>query len=867
MQIGGGPDMVQPLLMPTQRVLQEYEPLLRSTGLFGEVSAEESQRILENARLERFAPGSVIVREGDPGDALYVIIHGSAQVYSAGPDGGEVILDKMHAGASFGEQALLPGGSQRRNASVRAHTDCSVLRVAREDFQRVLSQDNALKNTLRVKGESELLKRMLQQSALFASVPLEELKHGLYREETYQDQQIVFREGAPGDRFFHIVSGNVAVYKQEEGSPKLLVRLGPGQGFGEMALLQQRPRSATVIAQGELKVLAIDGQKFVQLYERTPELRQHVQTLQKVYTVRGRGFVTQHSGRFMDMDAVTTIYHLLDGTTAIGSQVVGRNLYNMRLNVPGAEAAQSVVFDAPDGTGHRELQILDGTLVGLTVQGLWPELAEAHSRVLARSELSPEILEEFRRSGTLGLLKTPQLIDPRQIICNCLQLDLGALREVARERNCRSRVELSECAGAGTVCGACRGWLQEIVGQAAWIPVLVSQVLPAADGVRSFRFVPQEGQFKPALPAQHVVVQALIGGKWVQRPYTITSPADETGYREITVKREPQGYFSSWLFEKLDEKTPLRLSDAQGDFYADPQRATPVVCLVAGIGMTPALAICRSFLRRGDKRPLHIDYCVSNDKQLAYVNELREAAAQNPHIQLRVRVSRREGRIHRSDVRQLLERYPDADFYLCGPSAYQKAVESYLREAKVAPARIHVEEFTPVGDKPSTEVAEEASDRRFALAGMALLAAFFLQHLLGLSWGPLSRWQAQESYQRWSGLGLALFMAYQWYFPLLRFQSRLRESARQFQLHKRIGLLAPLVYFFHTTHLGYGFLFFLSGVFFANLALGSASPGGISHPDTRRRYAFSWIIAHVLLSVLTLGLMVLHVYIAFSYQP
>lgn len=801
-------------------MLQEYEPLLRSTGLLGEVSAEESQRILEDARLERYTPGSVIVREAEPGDALYVIIHGAARVY----------------------------------------------RVARKDLQCVLSQDGESRDALRVKGERELLERLLQQSALFASVPREELKHGLCREETYQDQQVVFREGEPGDRFFHIVSGYVAVYKLEEGAPNLLVRLGPGQGFGEMALLQQRPRSATVIAQGELKVLAIDGQKFVQLYERMPELRQHVQTLQKVYTVRGRGFVTQHSGRFMGMDAVTTIYHLVDGTTAIGSQVVGRNLYNIRLNAPEAEAAQRVVFEAPDGTGYRELRILDGRLVGLTVQGLWPELAEAHGRVLARGEVSPERLEAFRRGGTLGLLKTPQLIDPRQIICNCLRLDLGSLRQVARERNCRTRVELSECAGAGTVCGACRGWLQEIVGQASWSPVFVSQVLPVADGIRSFRFVPQEGQFKPALPAQHVVVQAFIGGKWVQRPYTITSPADETSYREITVKREPQGYFSNWLFEKLDEKTPLRLSEAQGDFYVEPRRTTPVVCLVAGIGMTPALAICRSFLRRGDKRPLHIDYCVSNDKQLAYVDELREAAAQNPHINLRVRVSRREGRIHRSEVRQLLERYPDADFYICGPGTYQKAVASYLHEAKVAPERIRVEEFSPTGNNPSAEMEEAAADRGFALAGMVLLAAFLLQRLLGLSWGALSRWQAQEGYQRWSGLGLALFMAYQWYFPLLRFQSRLRESARQFQLHKRIGLLAPLVYFFHTTHVGYGFLFFLSGVFFANLALGIASPGWISHPDIKRRYSFSWIIAHVLLSVLTLGLVLLHVYIAFSYR-
>src|SRR5262249_22099901 len=159
---------------------------------------------------------------------------------------------------------------------------------------------------------------------------------------------------------------------------------------------------------------------------------------------------------------------------------------------------------------------------------------------------------------------------------------------------------------------------------------------------------------------------------------------------EITVKREPQGYFSGWLFERLDPKIPMRLSEAQGDFAVALERRDPIVCVVAGIGMTPALGICRSLVRRKDERPVHIDHSVSNVGQLAYADELRAATEQHPNIRLRIRVTQRDGRIGAADIAQILEHSPGADFYLCGPGPFQNGVAELLKAARVPPARIHI---------------------------------------------------------------------------------------------------------------------------------------------------------------------------------
>ena len=86
--------------------------------------------------------------------------------------------------------------------------------------------------------------------------------------------QVVVRQGDPADRFFHVLDGTfeVAQTKDPGGAPRFLRTLGPDDVFGEIGLLRGVPRTATVTATGDGTLLAIDGERFLELVGAGPGL-------------------------------------------------------------------------------------------------------------------------------------------------------------------------------------------------------------------------------------------------------------------------------------------------------------------------------------------------------------------------------------------------------------------------------------------------------------------------------------------------------------------------------------------------------------------------------------------------------------------
>jgi ABC transport system ATP-binding/permease protein len=92
---------------------------------------------------------------------------------------------------------------------------------------------------------------------------------------------VVFREGDPGDRFFLVAHGALAVSSDGGGQSRVLARLGPGDFFGEIALLTSQPRTATVTAETDARLWALSGQAFTQVMHAEPELASAVQGIMK----------------------------------------------------------------------------------------------------------------------------------------------------------------------------------------------------------------------------------------------------------------------------------------------------------------------------------------------------------------------------------------------------------------------------------------------------------------------------------------------------------------------------------------------------------------------------------------------------------
>jgi NADH dehydrogenase len=86
----------------------------------------------ERVSLAHYEPGQVIIRQGEPADAFYVIMQGEVQVIREQPDGTELEVDRMRQGDSFGEIGLLQ--HRRRNATIRAVDSVNVITLGSIDF-------------------------------------------------------------------------------------------------------------------------------------------------------------------------------------------------------------------------------------------------------------------------------------------------------------------------------------------------------------------------------------------------------------------------------------------------------------------------------------------------------------------------------------------------------------------------------------------------------------------------------------------------------------------------------------------------------------------------------------------------------------
>lgn len=107
-------------------------------GLFLDLREEERAAIAALCRKSRFAAGEVVIaREGENHD-VYFMLEGSADVQNHTIIGAELKLDRLGAGAYFGELSALDGGP--RSAEVRATSDCVVAAMSPSDFRSMLSE-------------------------------------------------------------------------------------------------------------------------------------------------------------------------------------------------------------------------------------------------------------------------------------------------------------------------------------------------------------------------------------------------------------------------------------------------------------------------------------------------------------------------------------------------------------------------------------------------------------------------------------------------------------------------------------------------------------------------------------------------------
>ena len=139
---------------------------------------------------------------------------------------------------------------------------------------------------------------LLRKIPMFAKLDVSKLKLLAFTSEmlTFEDEDIVFHAGDTADCAFVIMDGAVDVLTDTESGPVVALTLQQNQLFGELALLNSAPRSATLRAHGQIKVMKITTDMFLKLLSENSDMaldvmrqlsykltksHQHVESLQQ----------------------------------------------------------------------------------------------------------------------------------------------------------------------------------------------------------------------------------------------------------------------------------------------------------------------------------------------------------------------------------------------------------------------------------------------------------------------------------------------------------------------------------------------------------------------------------------------------------
>jgi len=233
----------------------EAAELIDELPAFDDLPEDVLSDLAGRVHLRILRAGEPIFRQGDQPDAFYVVRKGTVQIEDEDPETGDTrLLRTMERGESFGEMGLL--GSHRRQATVRALDEVELFEVDKGTFDRLLAEDMRAPDF----GHTMQALAELRELPVFSHLDSEKLtiilEHGGW--VAAAPGEALITQGDPGDRFFVVASGRAEVVR--DGSP--VGAIGKGRYFGEVALLRDVPRTATVTASTPMRLFALDRDGF-----------------------------------------------------------------------------------------------------------------------------------------------------------------------------------------------------------------------------------------------------------------------------------------------------------------------------------------------------------------------------------------------------------------------------------------------------------------------------------------------------------------------------------------------------------------------------------------------------------------------------
>jgi len=249
---------VKVIIPKTEEQRKRIQVSISNNFLFKNLDEEQYTDVVNAMSEKRAVNGDIVIKQGGVGDFFYVVETGTLDIYISKNGNPPIKVGDYGPGASFGELALMYNAP--RAATITATSDCILWALDRVTFRKIL-----MENTSRKRKMYEIF---LEEVPLLQSLePYERHKIADALESvTYNDGEIVIKQGDVGENFYLIESGEAAVLKEDEnGVVREISTLHKGEYFGELALLTDKPRAATIKAKGKIKCATLGKKAFTRL--------------------------------------------------------------------------------------------------------------------------------------------------------------------------------------------------------------------------------------------------------------------------------------------------------------------------------------------------------------------------------------------------------------------------------------------------------------------------------------------------------------------------------------------------------------------------------------------------------------------------
>jgi len=230
---------------------------LLQSFLFSSLDEKDLDIVINAMEVKTFEPSSTVIKQGDDGAELFLVGEGTLDCFKVMKKGEEATkLKEYEPGDAFGELALLYNAP--RAATITAKTEAVLYSLDRDTFNLIVKDSAAKKR--------EKYEKCLKTVKILDSVSVYERSQiaDAIREEKFNAGDHIINQGDIGDIFYMISEGKATAYKrfEEGGKEEEVMKYSPGDYFGELALLKNEPRAASVVAKTDLVVMKLDRNSF-----------------------------------------------------------------------------------------------------------------------------------------------------------------------------------------------------------------------------------------------------------------------------------------------------------------------------------------------------------------------------------------------------------------------------------------------------------------------------------------------------------------------------------------------------------------------------------------------------------------------------